>query len=181
LAYFFVRNGHTLITDDVLPLVNNHGRLFAAPGCPSMNLWKQTLDQLRAMDSNLRSDERKHRYSVNTLEIDFCKSPVALHRIYILHPMPDPGKPEVMELSKSKALIELFAFTRASSTIDFADQKALLKTYTTMLSEVPVRKLLYPRGFNHLPDIYQSVLQDSRDKHSTAAATDSMRGDDDQE
>lgn len=173
LAYFFVRNGHTLITDDVLPVVNNHGRLFAGSGCPSMNLWKQTLDQLRAMDSNLRSDKRKHRYSVETLEIDFCKSPVPLQRIYILHPMPGPGKPEVVDLSKSKALIELLAFTRSSSTIGLADQKTLLRTYSSLLLQVPVRKLLYPWGFDHLPEIYQSVLQDSRDQHSIAAATDS--------
>jgi hypothetical protein len=181
LAYFFVRNGHALITDDVLPLVNNHGRLFAAPGCPSMNLWEQTLYQLRAMDSNLSSNQRKHRYSVDTLEIDFCKSPVPLQRIYLLHPKTGPGKPEIVELSKSNALIELFAFTRASSTIDIADQQVLLKTYSSLLLKVPVRKLLYPWGFKHLPDIYQSVLQDSHDKHSTAAATDSTRGDDDQE
>jgi hypothetical protein len=160
LAYFFAKNGHSLITDDVLPLVNSHGRLFAAPGCPSMNLWMQTLDQLGTRDSNVRSNGGKQRYSVDALEIEFWKSPVPLQRLYVLHPMKGRGKPELINLSKSRAMIELFAFTRSSSTIDLACQDALLKTYSSLLSQVPVRTLLYPRGFEHLPDIYQTILHD---------------------
>jgi hypothetical protein len=177
LAYFFVKNGHSLITDDVLPLLNNQGRLFAAPGCPSMNLWIQTLDQLGAEESNLRGSGEKHRYSADTLKIDFSKSPAPLQRLYVLHPMIGPGKPEVTELSKSRALIELLSFTRSNSTIDLTDQKALLKTYSSLLSQVPVRILLCPRGFEHLPATYQTILHDLYGRGDKQPG----RGSDDQE
>jgi hypothetical protein len=46
LSFFSAKKGHSLITDDVLPIVEGNGRLFALPGSPSMNLWSQTLDHV---------------------------------------------------------------------------------------------------------------------------------------
>ncbi len=56
--------------------------------------------------------------------------------------------------------MDLLAFTRSNSTIDLAQQKTLLKTYTRLLSQVPVGALFYPRGFEYLSEVVQTVLQD---------------------
>lgn len=165
LALSFLQQGHSLITDDVLPIVEKGGVPFAQPVYPAMNLWPKTLAHFVKQNGNLTKEEikiSKHRYSVETLKVPFCKSEVPLGRIYFLNALSkeEIDKVRVIPVPQATALLELLGYTRASSMIELTKQKKLLKTYANVVSKVPVRYLEYPGGFEFLPAVYEAVLED---------------------
>ena len=165
LAYFLVRKGHALITDDVLPVVDKDGRVFAVPGSPSMNLWSRTLDHVGRPDlSSWKPGDAagKHRYGIDKLGFYRNESAVPLRNIYFLQPtIPDDGQSvRIDAVTAAQAMVDLLAYTRANSMIEISGQKNLLRTYSLLISQASLRRLTYPRGFEYLDKIYQTILQD---------------------
>jgi hypothetical protein len=165
LASFFLQRGHSLITDDVLPIVKKKNMIFGMPVCPSMNLWPNTLAQFKGQNKDSSQKETrksKRRYSLEALNIPFCRYEVPMGRIYFLNARhkEDIDKVRITPVHQAEALLELLAFTRANSMIALTEQKNLLKTYAELVSQVPVRHLEYPAGFEFLPDVYEAVLKD---------------------
>ena len=166
LAFFFLRQGHQLVTDDVLALVEEEARFKVLPACPSMNLWPNTLTELGDEDLDIPSQEArtmKSRLSLRDSESAFCSSEVPLERLYLLNPMQAGSVDERVHISRipsSSAVLELFRHTRVGSILGVGDQKRLLQTFARLVSIVPVCKLRYPAGFEKFPAIYDAVLQD---------------------
>jgi hypothetical protein len=165
LAYFFLRKGHRLVTDDVLALVDNGTRFMALPACPSMNLWPKTMAELGSENVNLSTQEVKElkaRLSLRSTDSLFCRSEVPLERLYLLNPIREASadKIEISQVSPTLALRELFHHTRAGSVLTVEDQKTLLQFFGRLSSTVPIRKLEFVGGFDKLPVIYEAILQD---------------------
>lgn len=165
LAYFFLRKGHRLVTDDVLALVDNGRHFMALPACPSMNLWPKTMAKLGSENVNLsplEDSELKARLSLKDTESLFCRSEVPLERLYLLNPIREGygERIEISHVSPSFGLRELFRHTRAGSVLGVADQKRLLRVFGRLASTVPIRKLEFAGGFDKLPAIYDAILQD---------------------
>lgn len=159
LAFFFLRQGHELLTDDVLPIVRKGERFFAVPAAPTMNLWPQTVSEL-ARGQGTAGNSAKRRYSAKDLRVRLCKKEVPVGRLYLLCPAPDEReKIQITSLPPARALLELLAYTRANSMIDPVGQKELLKLYAGLVARV--RLLTYPRGFAHLPEVYAAVVAES--------------------
>lgn len=162
LASFFLQKGHSLITDDILPLVEKDNSLIAMPVCPAMNLWSQTLAQLkkpRPIAPNDQSNISKRRYSLKNLKLQFAKSEAPLGAIYFLRPTIEAGHPvRITPIPKARSLIELLSNTRANSMIEGSKQKQLLKTYADLVSRIPVCQLEYTRGFDLLPKLYDEII-----------------------
>ena len=70
LAAILMRRGHTLISDDVLPLREADGRTFALPGSQNLRLWGESLDLLGVSKEGLRraADGAREKYFLPTLE-----------------------------------------------------------------------------------------------------------------
>ena len=165
LALFFLQQGHSLITDDVLPIVGKEGAPLALPVCSAINLWPETLAEFEKLDGHLSLSEKatsKHRYSLETLKAPFCKSAVPLRGIYFLEPYSreEIDRVQITALSQTRSLLDLIGYTRANSMLPLLSQKNLLNTYADLFSRVRVRHLKYPRGFEYLPRIYDAVLLD---------------------
>ena len=165
LSFFFAKKGHSLITDDVLPIVEGNGRLFALPGSPSMNLWSQTLDHIGWPDqssSKSAGAATKHRYGIDKFGFTRNESAVCLQNIYFLQPrIPDDAQAvRIDAVTPAEAMVDLLAYTRANSMIEISAQRNLLRTYSLLISQASLRRLSYPRGFEHLDEIYQAILQD---------------------
>lgn len=165
LAFFFAKKGHVLITDDVLPIIEGNGRLLALPGSPTMNLWSQTLEQVGWPDHlscNPGGAAGKHRYALDKFGFSRNKSAVPLECIYFLQPMipNDARSVRIETATAAQAMVELLAYTRANSMIEISAQKNLLKIYSRLVSQASLRRLIYPRGFEYLDQIYWAVLQD---------------------
>jgi hypothetical protein len=165
LAYFFLQKGHPVITDDLLAFERKGDAFHALPACPSMNLWDTTVSQWCGTGGNLGDEivrKVKGRHSLASLDGVFCSSDIPLKSIYLLNPRSEEGDSEVriLPVVPSKALFELIGYTRANSMVEHGSQKELFLTYASLVSEVPVRRLEYPSGFDFLPTIYDAVLRD---------------------
>ena len=160
LAYYFAKQGHRLITDDVLPIITKAKQLLVHPGAPSMNLWSQTLANLKSAQE--ASGIGKHRYGIDLLNVKFCDEAIPLHKLYFIQPtMPNNDSVvEIETMAGARCLIELLCYTRASTMIGLEEQKKLLETYGSLLSQTSARKLTYKRGFDCLPDVYSSICED---------------------
>ncbi len=164
LAYFLARNGHALITDDVLALVDHQGWVSALPGSPSMNLWNQTLDHLGWPDASSKTGGAgKHRYGID--QLGFCRneSAVPLQNVYFLRPTPPDEAQTVRSesVAAAEAMVDLLSYTRANSMIEISKQKDLLKIYSLLISQASMRRLNYPRECEYLKTVYQTILEDA--------------------
>jgi hypothetical protein len=173
LASYFLRRGHSLVTDDVLPLVKRDRYVVAMPVCPAMNLWPQTLAQLRnhhLANSTKQMMIRKRRYSLETLGLRFSRTGTPLAAIYFLSPTNSPAQhpTRITPIPKARALIELLHNTRANSMIEVHNQKQLFKTYADLVSRIPICQLEYSRGFDVLPAVYDAILNNNV-RHGTCA------------
>jgi hypothetical protein len=164
LALFFLRKSHSLITDDVLPLVQRDAEFLALPASPTMNLWSTTLSALASVNGSFNgvATLEKRRHSLDELNLPFCPAPVRLTHIYFLKRIPGKGTDsvDIVPVSHASGLIELLGYTRANSMIEPKRQKTLLMTYGQLISQVSVRLLSYPAGFEFLPAVYDKVLED---------------------
>jgi hypothetical protein len=167
LAFFFLRKRHSLITDDVLPLVQQQAEILALPASPTINLWSNTLSAFADVNgsSNGGATVEKRRHSLDKLDLPFCPCPVRLTHIYFLKRMSKEATEgiHIAPVSPTSGLIGLLGHTRASSTIELERQKTLLKMYGNLISHVSVRRLTYPAGFEFLPTVYDKLLEDIGD------------------
>lgn len=165
LAFFFLGRGHRLVTDDVLPLIDDGGRFMAIPACPAMNLRPSTTSGVTCDHLDLscrRPEEEKSRFTLRNSDVAFASSALPLERLYLLKPThSDCGdKIEVARVAPTTALVELFRHTRAGSILEKEEQKTLLETFSKLVSSVPVSVLRFPEGFDHLPRVYDSIVRD---------------------
>lgn len=69
LAAMLMTRGHRLISDDVLPVVERHGRTFAQPGSQNLRLWGEALDLIGVSREGLRrADGVREKYFLPTAE-----------------------------------------------------------------------------------------------------------------
>jgi hypothetical protein len=130
-----------------------------------MNLWSNTLSAFGTVNGSANGGGtlEKRRHSLEELTLPFCPSPVRLTHIYLLKRMSKTDGIDIVPVPPANGLIELLGYTRASSMIELEQQKVLLKIYGKLLSQVTLRRLNYPAGFEFLPAVYNRVLQDVAD------------------
>jgi len=69
LAAILMKRGHRLISDDVLPLYESHGRTFALPGSQNLRLWGEALDLIGESKEGLRrADLVRDKYFLPTID-----------------------------------------------------------------------------------------------------------------
>jgi hypothetical protein len=160
LALYLAKNGHPVITDDVLPIIETPSSLVAHPGWPSMNLWSQTLDYFEPKGSAVVKGKR--RYGIDLLNVSHCRTGVPLHRVYLLQPKNPDGEAvvQIASVIGAQAVVDLLSYTRANTMIEIAAQKKLLATYSRLISQASVRRLTVTRGLQYLPDVYRAISED---------------------
>lgn len=70
LAAILLKRGHTLISDDVLPVFESGGRTFALPGSQNLRLWGEALDLIGESKGGLRRavDGAREKYFLPSME-----------------------------------------------------------------------------------------------------------------
>jgi hypothetical protein len=168
LAAALLRDGCSLLTDDVLPLSRRVGGYWANPGYPAMRMWP---DEAEHFTNHYEELERVHpdftkRY-VPVSEQDFglfCDRPCPLGQIYILERREAAELvegPRIKPVSNRQAVIELLRYsfvTRLSQAVGLAPDR--FNFFAGLVGEVPVRRLVYPSGYEYLPQVRQAILAD---------------------
>lgn len=164
MAAGFLRNGGTLLTDDVLPLEDRGSVIVATPSHSTMKLWQQTA--VSALDV---CDDLPHLflgYDKRFLLLDdrypIASDPTPLAGIYLLERY-DPSEHhtddiEIRAMSQPEALATLLAQTAYGFLLRPAEAARFLSQYVKLVRQAPVKMLRYPSGFEYQERVSSRIL-----------------------
>jgi hypothetical protein len=167
LAAAFLQAGYPLLTDDVLPVEEADGRFIGRPGYPQMRLWP---DQAARFAGSLEGLERVHP-ALSKLRVPigaegfgaFCDAPAPLACLYVPERRETGEGPEIeiRPLSGREALIELVRNSFTPRMVEAVGlQPARLHLLSRLIRQTPVRRLMYPSGYEHLSRVRDAILAD---------------------
>lgn len=165
LAAALMRAGHPLLTDDILPIEERDGIFLGRPGYPQMRMWPdeaeyflgafEDLDRVHPTVSKRRVPVGSGRFG------SFHGSSLPLARLYLPERREDDRPIEIREISPRDAFIELVRHSFSPNLVEAAGlQAGRTEIFARLVTRVPVRRLLYPSGFEHLERVAEAILRD---------------------
>jgi hypothetical protein len=162
LAATLMQAGHSLLTDDILPVEEIAGTFHARPGYPQMRMWPD-----EAAHFIERSEElpivlpglAKRRVPVGAGGFGtFHDSSLPLAGLYIVERRAE-GPVDILDVYPRDALIELVRHSFSPHLVEAAGlQPSRFDLFARLVRNVPVRRLVYPSGFERLPEVVEIVL-----------------------
>jgi hypothetical protein len=166
LAAAFLRDGHRLVTDDLLILGTGPAGLVAYPGAPRIKLFPH---MARRIFGPRVHGIRMNRYTpklILPLEAgQYHASPIPLAGIFVLsppHPRSRPARSTVQRrtLTQRQACIELVRNTFNMAVTDGARLSRQLALAGEVVRRVPLKRLSYPRVPSMLAVARDAILAD---------------------
>lgn len=154
----FARRGHAILSDDVVPLSVDGGRVIAQPGYPRLRLWPETAGALFG-ELPLLTPNWSKRYL--DLAAQFRDTPAAVAAIYVLGPFSE-GAPAVVPLAGGAAAIRLIQNTSMNVVLDAAMRARELELVAAVLERVPVAEARPARGLERLDAFCETLIRHSR-------------------
>jgi len=167
LAAAFAKYGHQILSDDIVPVENQDNRFLARPGFPAMRMWPDMAEHFLGTYEDLALVHPmyfKRVVPVGHRDFGrFCSEKQPLKVIYMPHRQgPDQGI-TITPVSKKDAF---FALVQNSFTAGVVEALGLqprrMDFFSRMVTQVPVRHLYYPEGFQHLNAVTDAVLADMK-------------------
>lgn len=173
LAASFLAKGASLLTDDLLLVRPEGGRLIAYPGPSRIKLFPDSADRfLRDAAVGVPMNAFSSKHVIPLAETHRWNAPAPLRAAYDLAP-PDESEPSsnvvVSPLSPREAF---FALIRATFNRYISDPERMARQHaqTSRLSRIIVlRRLAYPRTDARIGEVREAILADCA-AGSTAAA-----------
>ncbi len=169
LAAALMRAGYPLLTDDVLPVEQQHDTFVGRPGYPQMRMWSDEASHFLGHDDELgivHPSYPKRRIPVGAGGLgSFCGRSRPLACLYLPRRCRSEGsrQVEIMPVSLREAVIELVRFSFIPTLVAAAGlQPGRLDLFSRLVQEVPIRRILYPSGFDHLPAVCARIVEDLR-------------------
>jgi len=163
LAAAFIQTGAALFTDDILPIEIQADEYWGHPGLPNINLWPD--QAMHFMEGNHVFEERaKRRVPVEELRNgSFCQEKRPLACIYIPSRSNQASRGiEIIPMPPAEAVVELLRYSfippDISEKLDWQGRR--LAFFADLISRVPLRRLIYPSGFEYLSLVTGAVLRD---------------------
>jgi hypothetical protein len=168
LAAGLMQVGHPLLTDDVLPVESVRGRLVGRPGYPQMRMWPDQARHFLGRCEDLgvvHPAYSKRRVPVGEVGAwSFCGEPRPLACLYLPErraPEEWGTRTEFAPVSPMEALMSLVGQSFVPHTVEALGlQPQRLSLFARLVSQIPVRRIYYPEGYQHLPHVRQAILDD---------------------
>jgi len=162
------RRGAAFLTDDVLRLDTcPDGTIVAHLGPPTMRLWQPSVQGVLSLDpSRLPKVDgvTDKRFLWAHAHVERAHSPAPLKRAYLLSRTNAEGLGDqqvtIHCLTGTEALTALLRQTATLMYLDPRDQAAMLPTFVKLSTQVSVRALSFPSGFEHQDAVCARILED---------------------
>jgi len=170
LAAALMQCGYPLLIDDALPIARGDHTFLGQPGYPQMRLWPDQAEHFLVHFEDLElvhPEASKRTVSVGPEGLGaFCDVPQPLRCFYILSRR-DPEEAgtavEITPVSPRDALIELVRYSFSTRLLTALGlQPRRLNDLAQIAGQVPMRRIRYPSGLEHLPRICATILEDVR-------------------
>lgn len=153
-AAVFARHGHAALTDDIAALELVNRTLTVRPGYPALNLFSDSVQLLLGSPNTLPEPDPAVEKQQMLLEgggTCFQSEPLPLGVVFILDDDPaDSTQTRVEALTPRNALLALASHTYANKMLDTEMRAAEFRTLGTLVSSVPVLRLI---GLSATPDL----------------------------
>lgn len=165
LAAAFVRGGAKLLTDDILPVEALPNEYRARPSYAWLRLLPETA---KALDYKTRKNVVHPDKS--TIWFDkgygrFCSNPVTLAALYLPMRKDNISKPAIEILSPRQAYLGLLQHSFVGKWLIKSPLNFIrLNFFANMVKMIPIKRLVYPSGYEHLPAVVDAIIQDLSDK-----------------
>ena len=158
LAAALMQAGHPLLSDDVVPVEEIDGVFHARPGYPQMRMWPDEaahfVDRWEELPPVL-SGLAKRRARVDA----FLDARLPLAALYVAERR-EAGPVEILDISPRDAVIELVRHSFSPHLVEAAGlQPGRFDLFARLARSLPVRRLLYPSGFDRLPLVVASIIK----------------------
>lgn len=166
IAASLMQRGHSLVTDDIMAI--NHGdQIYCRPGYPTMRMWPEVAEHFLGHFEDLplvHPELSKRRVFVGSDSFgSFYNKKVPLKCLYIPERVENLKSNEIKieSLSQSEALIELVKHSFIANLVDSIGlQPKRLEIFANIVRKIPVRRIIYPNGFNNLEKVCNVIIND---------------------
>ncbi len=147
--------GHSLLSDDVVPVYFFGGKAYTIPGYPRIKLNPDSVNAVGSDPASLPLIHRfieKHSFTTTKLE---SGEPVELNAVYLLD---ESEVIEIQELKQTDGFVELVANTHANHHLKrLNSQERHFGLCQELVLNVPVFRLLRPHRFDLIEDVCSAV------------------------
>jgi hypothetical protein len=168
LAAALMQSGCPLLTDDILPVDRRGDSLLGSPGYPTMRMWPTEAQYFLGSYEHLQRvdpDLSKRLVPVGPDAFGaFCDVAQPLACAYVLERRGRPkGTPAIRFslMSLPDAVMELVRHSFTPYVVEALGwQSRRLDAITHVVQRVPIRRLVFPSGLEHLPSVREAILED---------------------
>ncbi len=173
-AATFAALGYPILSDDLVPLVDQAGHFFAQPGYPRVNLWPDSVRALFGSEDGLpriTPTWEKRFLAVDREGYRFQSNPIPLGAVYYLFPRDAATSSSSFEtMTASSALITLVAHTYVNYLLDAQMRSQEFAVLGRLVAAVPVRHVKPPNDPSRLREFAESIVADARELFSVQCA-----------
>lgn len=167
LAAAFARDGFPLLSEDSLPVRLADGALVAHPYVPGLRLWPESVAALAGADPGYDvalSWLEKKRLPMGSDWGQVASHEINLPVIYDLAPATDDSDGiAIDEVSGAQKVVRLVGSTYFAEVLSTRQQFDLMSRLETVAEAVRMRRITYPRRFDSLPALKETIIRDSRE------------------
>jgi hypothetical protein len=155
--------GALLLTDDIAAVEEDGPAFQVSPAYPQMRMWPDEAGHFLGHSEHLprvHPDLEKRRVAVGPSGLgELHPGPLPLATVYVARRREEPGI-EIHDLSPMESMIELIRHSFAPELMQAAGlQPGRMDVLARLVRRVPVRRLVYPSGFERLPEVVEAVVR----------------------
>lgn len=164
LAAGLVEAGACLLADDMAVLEETEGRWEVRSSYPLMRMWPDAAQHFLGYYTDLplvQWDSEKRSVAVGEGGFGrFQEAPSPLACIYLATRAEGTDSVEIQPVPRSQAVIELIRHSFSPRLVEAVGlQPARLDRLARLVRSVPVRRLVYPSGFERLKEVASQILR----------------------
>jgi hypothetical protein len=165
LAASLMRDGYQLLTDDILPVTRKGGVFQGMPGNPSMRMWPDQAEYFLGSYEHLDLVEPPYSKRLVPVGPDgfgtFCSRARPLKVLYVPEKQKSDEEISIEAIDPKDAFFELVKNSFTARIVELLGlQPQRMKFFADMVMQIPLRRLRYPTGFQHLSRVKDAILKD---------------------
>ena len=159
----FVAKGYSILSDDVIPLLEKDDQYFAIPGYPRLRLWPESVAKICGDEEALPCLAPNYDKRYLTLPKEaFYPEPLLLQTIYLLDYQSQEKELAIIDDGSTQNFIQLVANTYRSELLDTTMRQQEFFFLTRLLNQIQIRRIVGYRDLNKLPQLCELILENSQ-------------------
>ena len=162
-AAAFAREGHGVLSDDVVALTENGTEFLVLPAYPHLCLWPESVAMLFGSPEALPHFSKgweKHRMHLGNWQTRFESHAVPLGAVYLLGERRSEAAPSVEAVRSQAALLALVADTFANKILDREMRALEFEVLGRLVTHVPVRRVFPHSDPSRIRDLCRVIRED---------------------